>query len=94
MMRWMPKLKDLFATKPVRADNIAQEEAPFLKIKPASGAIKEALNHPNGWVYEIDAAFEHDANVPPQAIKGAWKVNSKGVIEGDFIPNPNYLATK
>jgi hypothetical protein len=52
------------------------------------------LNHPNGWVYEIDPTFEHDADVPPQAIKGAWKVDSKGIIEGGFIPNPNYLATK
>lgn len=94
MMRRMRKLKNLFATKPVRTDNIAPEETPLLKRKPAPGAIKEALNHPNGWVYEIDPTFEHDADVPPQAIKGAWKVDSKGIIEGDFIPNPNYLATK
>jgi hypothetical protein len=94
MMQWMFNLKKLFTTKPVLTDNIAPEEAPILKRKPAPGAIKEALNHPNGWVYEIDTASEHDANVSPQAIKGAWKVDSKGIIEGDFIPNPNYLATK
>jgi hypothetical protein len=90
----MLKLKNLFATKPVRTDNITPEDTPLLKRRPSPGAIKEALNHPNGWVYEIDAAFVHDANVPSQAIKGAWKVDSKGIIEGDFIPNPNYLSTK
>lgn len=94
MMRWMFNFKKLFTARQVRTDIIVSEETPLLKRRPAPGAIKEALNHPNGWVYEIDATFEHDANVPPQAIKGAWKVDSKGIIEGDFIPNPNYLDLK
>jgi len=58
---------------------------------PPLGAIKEALNYPNGFVYEIDPEFENKDNVPPEAIKGAWAVNENGVITGEFIPNPNYL---
>jgi len=61
------------------------------KKTPLQGAIDEAKKHPNGYVYEIDKAFEGEENVPPSAIVGAWKVNDKGIIIGDFIPNPNYL---
>lgn len=56
--------------------------------------VSEALKCVNGWVYIIDEAFKNDENVPPQAIKGCWKVNEKGIIVGDFIPNPNYLNVK
>jgi hypothetical protein len=62
-----------------------------MKKIPPQEAIKEALNHPNGWVYEIDWVFTKDEQTPPQAIIGAWKVNEIGIIIGDFIPNPNYL---
>lgn len=62
-----------------------------MKKTPPKEAIIEALKNPNGWVYEIDEAFENQENVPPQAIKGAWKVNEKGIIIGDFIANPNYI---
>ncbi|NHA05696.1 hypothetical protein G7092_17930 [Mucilaginibacter sp. HC2] len=57
-------------------------------------AVKEALNNPNGWVYAIDEAFKNEENVPPQAIQGAWKVNSEGIITDSFIPNPNYHPPK
>jgi hypothetical protein len=60
-------------------------------ILPPKEAIREALNHPNGWVYVIDDSFDTQEATPPQAIKGCWKVNEKGIIIGDFIPNPNYL---
>jgi len=58
---------------------------------PPEDAVKEALNHPNGWVYEIHASFKKDGQVPPQAIKGAWKVNENGIIIGDYLTNPNYI---
>ncbi|MEN0056219.1 MAG: hypothetical protein AAGC65_21255 [Mucilaginibacter sp.] len=60
------------------------------KSSPPEDAIKEALKNPDGWVYEIDQVYKNKEEVPPHAIKGAWKVNSKGIIIGDFIPNPNY----
>ncbi len=89
MMRWMFNLNKFFGGKSItdKKDNLqsaSYEETPHAK------AVQEALHHPNGWVYEIDAAFENEIEVPPQAIKGAWKVNSEGIIEGKFIPNPNY----
>jgi hypothetical protein len=65
-----------------------------VKQTPPNEAIAEAQKHPNGWVYEIDIAYGNNENVPPEAIKGAWKVNEKGIIEGDFIPNPNYVEKK
>jgi hypothetical protein len=60
------------------------------KLKPTPEIIAEALKNPNGWVYVIDQAFEDIQEVPREAIKGAWKVNEKGIITGDFILNPNY----
>ena len=62
-----------------------------MKKTPPKKAVEESLKNPNAWVYEIDSAFGNDENVPPQAIKGAWKVNEKGIIVGGFIPNPNYI---
>lgn len=64
------------------------------KIKPTKAAKEEAKKHPDGWVYVLDEAFEEEENVPSEAIKGAWKVNSKGKIVGSFIPNPNYIELK
>jgi hypothetical protein len=61
-----------------------------MKKTPTEEAREEALKFPNGWVYEIDESYRGKESIPPYAIKGAWKVNEKGVIIGDFIPNPNY----
>ncbi|AXT18468.1 hypothetical protein D7030_07555 [Flavobacteriaceae bacterium AU392] len=63
-------------------------------MKPTKAAKEEALKHPNGYVYAIDESFRGLEEVPPQAIQGAWKVNEKGIIIGDFIPNPNYKDLK
>lgn len=61
-----------------------------MRRTPPEGAIKEALKTPNGWIYEIDPEYDNQEAVPPHAIKGAWKVGANGIIEGDFIDNPNY----
>ncbi len=58
--------------------------------EPSEAAKREALKHPNGWVYALDAAFEYEEEVPSEAILGAWKVNSEGKIIGDFVPNDKY----
>lgn len=65
-----------------------------MKKTPPKDAIKEALKHPNGWIYEIDESFKDKEEVPPYAIKGAWKVNENGIIIGDFVSNPNYSILK
>ena len=75
-------LKKLFA-KPTP---LPQVVAPTL----TAAAVAEARQNPNGWVYAMDGVADPNGAVPPERIKGAWKVNAKGEIEGEFIPNPNY----
>jgi hypothetical protein len=65
----------------------------MIQKKPSLKAIKEAEKTPNGWVYVIDETFESETDVPPQAILGAWKVDEKGNIVGDFITNPNFQSS-
>ena len=50
----------------------------------------EAKLSPNGWVYKIAGEFGPDDVIPPDAIEGAWKVNSTGIITGGFIPNAKF----
>tara|TARA_R100000322_G_C5380528_1_gene175949 strand:- start:72 stop:269 length:198 start_codon:yes stop_codon:yes gene_type:complete len=52
--------------------------------------IKEAKNNPNGWVYVLDKEFEGKQEVPPEFIKGVWKVDEKGEIVGEFMSNSSY----
>ncbi len=57
---------------------------------PLPGEVEEAKRNPGGWVYRIAGAFGPNDSVPPDAIVGAWKVDTHGVIAGEFIPNPDY----
>lgn len=41
-------------------------------------------------MYVIEGDYGPDDAVPPQAIRGAWKVDDAGLITGDFLPNPNF----
>lgn len=50
----------------------------------------EAKAQPNGWVYAIGGGYSDTEAVPPQAIRGAWKVDAHGNITGEFKSNPNY----
>jgi hypothetical protein len=59
--------------------------------EPSPAMIEAAKNSPNGWVYQVEGNFAPPEAVPPEAIAGAWKVDEKGIISGDFIPNPNYV---
>lgn len=51
---------------------------------------REAKSNPNGWVYEIDWPYADDDFVPPEAIKGAWKVDGSGTITTEFQENADY----
>ncbi|MCL1475332.1 hypothetical protein [Argonema antarcticum] len=62
----------------------------YKPVKPSEKIIQQAKFHPNKWIYEIDGNYPSNQAVPPEAIIGAWKVDFKGNIEGEFIPNPNY----
>lgn len=39
-----------------------------------------------------DVHFGGTDHVPPEAVKGAWRVGPDGIITGEFIANPNYCA--
>ncbi|KJS06148.1 MAG: hypothetical protein VR77_06465 [Flavobacteriales bacterium BRH_c54] len=54
--------------------------------------IEEAKKFPNGYIYALDPEFEGKEEVPPEHIKGAYKVDKDGKIEGEFIPNSNYRS--
>jgi len=61
---------------------------------PLTDAAKaEARANPGGWVYEIGGGYSATEAVPPQAIRGAWKIDDAGEIVGDFIPHPNFDPT-
>ncbi len=56
--------------------------------------LEQARAAPGGWLYVIDPAFARagpeDDVVPPEAIKGAWRVGEDGVPTGEFDPSPGY----
>jgi hypothetical protein len=54
--------------------------------------LAEARTKPGGWVYEIDARYDPDGAVPPEGIKGGWKVGLDGVPTGEYKANPNYRS--
>jgi len=63
---------------------------PKTTIEPYPGEIVEASKNSDGWVYRISGRFDLSEQVPASAIIGAWKVNSDGIIEGEFKFNPDY----
>ena len=69
----------------------ARDADQSIKLKsPISDAARaEARANPGGWVYEIGGGYSDTEVVPPQAIKGAWKVNESGEIT-EYKVNPNY----
>lgn len=64
--------------------------SPLTEQTHSPAMFAEAKKNPNGWVYAIDSSYDPKGEVPPHAIKGCWKVNANGEIEGEFIPNPNF----
>ncbi|MEZ4791200.1 MAG: hypothetical protein R2811_14440 [Flavobacteriales bacterium] len=57
---------------------------------PTQEMIDEAKRHPNGWVYVIEGSYGPNDPVPPEAIVGAWAVDGKGELTGEYKPNPNF----
>ncbi|MDQ0472002.1 hypothetical protein [Labrys wisconsinensis] len=59
--------------------------------RPTSEAAKaEAKANPGGWIYEIGGGYNNTEAVPPQAIRGAWKVDERGEITDEYKANPNF----
>jgi hypothetical protein len=57
---------------------------------PPPQAIQRAARVPGGWVYEINGSYGPDDPVPPERIRGAWRVLPDGTLSGEFAPNPRY----
>lgn len=49
-----------------------------------------ARRSPRTWLYVIDPAFDPDGEVPPHGIVGAWWVDGRGRVSGEFRHNPDY----
>jgi hypothetical protein len=63
----------------------------FASLKPTAEMVLEAKKNPNGWVYAIEGNFGRNEAVPPEAIAGAWKVDSAGnIVANSFQANPKY----
>lgn len=60
------------------------------KRTPPAEIVERAKDHRGQWLYEIVGTFGPHDPVPPEAIRGVWKVNDAGEIEGDFIPNAKF----
>lgn len=52
----------------------------------------EAKKQPGSYLYVIEGVDDPMGQVPPENIKGAWKVDDDGEIVGDFIPNPKFTG--
>lgn len=62
-----------------------------VSIPPVTEAVRaQASARPNGWVYAIDSYFDPNGEVPPYGIVGAWKVDFRGLLTGEFQHNPKY----
>ena len=64
------------------------------KFKPYPQEIEEAMRNPNGWVYRIAGKYSKNEAIPPEAIVGAWQVDFRGNIIGDFQKNKKYHGTR
>lgn len=56
------------------------------------GLLAAAAEKPGGSVAEIDPTYIDDPNgyVPPEAIRGAWLVDSGGKLTGAYQENPRH----
>ena len=61
-----------------------------IAIAPTPEMVAEAKAHPGGWVYQIAGSFGPNDHIPPEFIKGAFKVDEHGNITGEFQANPKY----
>jgi hypothetical protein len=51
---------------------------------------EQARSNPGGWVYEVVGDYGPTDAVPPEAIRGAWKVDDSGSLTGEYQPNPKF----
>lgn len=63
-----------------RTGAVVAEQVAFANLKPTPEMVLEAKKNPNGWVDVITGNHGPNDAVPPDAIAGAWKVDSSGSI--------------
>ncbi|GAA3544676.1 hypothetical protein [Kribbella ginsengisoli] len=63
---------------------------------PPPELVAEAARTPGGWVYDIDADWvdDPDGAVPPEAIRGGWRVDDSGQLTGEFVPNAKHTPPR
>jgi len=61
-----------------------------IAVAPTPEMVAEAKANPGGWVYQIAGSFGPADHIPPEFIKGAFKVDERGNITGEFQANPKY----
>jgi hypothetical protein len=67
-----------------------------LRKQRGAGAIpdevrEEARRNAGGYVYEIVGDYGPEDDVPPEAIRGAWKVDDAGNVTNEYERNPNFV---
>ncbi len=67
------------------------EPQPTHRTPPPELAAQAAKN-PGGWVLEIDTSSvdDPDGYVPPESIRGAWRVGRDGRLTGEYETNANF----
>ncbi|MDF3075178.1 MAG: hypothetical protein K0S54_2845 [Alphaproteobacteria bacterium] len=58
--------------------------------RPTEQEIMAAIQRPGSYVLRLHRSLDPAGEVPREAILGAWQVDGRGRIVGDFIVNPDY----
>ncbi|MGK4584394.1 hypothetical protein [Kitasatospora sp. HPMI-4] len=72
-----------------------KEPVPPIGYRPDPPITNEQLKQAEagaGWLYKVDEGHDSAGRVPPQAVEGAWQVDSRGVLLR-FWHNPVYGST-
>jgi hypothetical protein len=52
----------------------------------------QAKTQSGSYLYVIEGVDDPMGRVPPENIRGAWKVDDDGEIVGEFIPNAKFTG--
>jgi hypothetical protein len=58
--------------------------------RPSQQEMMDARFRPGGYVMRIHRSLDPGGDIPREAVLGAWQVDGRGRIVGDFIVNPDY----
>ena len=52
--------------------------------------VRDARSRPGEWLYDVDRLYPADQPIPPEAIRGAWRIGTDGRITDEFTPNTRH----